>query len=349
MESKKTIAIPPGATIREQLLQRGMSQKDFAIRMDMSEKHISNLINGKVELTHDTAIRLESVLGVPAQFWSNMESIYREQEARVREENELEGDVTIAKMMPYAECARLGWFVATRDNQEKVFELRRFFEVARLKTIEGLKLPGIAYRVASANSKSMYTQAIWAQKARLMSRSAHTGPTNIEKLKKKLTEIRVLTTKSPEEFYDDLVSTLSSCGIALVVLQHIKGSFLHGATFYEGNRIVLALTVRGKDADKFWFSLFHELGHIVLGHISQTSVDESAEKKADEFARNALVPPDKYAAFVERGQFSEEDIQYFAKMIGIAPGIVLGRLQNENYVPYDRFHRLKVQYELVAE
>ena len=349
MQSRSAIAIPPGATIREQLSQRGMSQREFASRMDMSEKHISNLINGKVELTHDTAIRLEAVLGIPAQFWSNLESIYREQEARVREENELEHDEAIAKMMPYAECAKLGWFPPTRDSQDKVYELRRFFGVARLKKIEELRLPGIAYRVVGANPKLMYTQAIWAQKARLMSREMQTGAANIEKLKKMLPGIRALTMKTPELFYEELVSMLSNCGVALVVLQHIKGSFLHGATFYDGNRIVLALTVRGRDADRFWFSLFHELGHIVLGHISLDHVDDDDEKAADEFARDHLIPPDKYAAFVDRGQFSEEDIVYFSNLIGIAPGIVLGRLQNENYVDYNWHHRLKVQYELVVE
>ena len=92
LHSKNTIAIPPGATIREQLENRGMKQNEFARRMGLSEKHISRLINGQVELTHDVALRLESVLGVPASFWNNLEIVYREKIARVIEENELEQD-----------------------------------------------------------------------------------------------------------------------------------------------------------------------------------------------------------------------------------------------------------------
>ena len=72
---------------------------------------------------------------------------------------------------------------------------------------------------------------------------------------------------NPEEFCPKLTSVLASCGVAIVFLPHIGGSFLHGATFYDKDKIVLGLTVRGKDADKFWFSLFHELGHILLGHL----------------------------------------------------------------------------------
>jgi HTH-type transcriptional regulator/antitoxin HigA len=98
MHSKKTIAIPPGATIKEQLETRGMKQKEFAIRMDLSEKHVSRLINRQVELTKPVAIRLEAVLGLPASFWNNLESNYREKLARVMDENELEKDTQIAKL-----------------------------------------------------------------------------------------------------------------------------------------------------------------------------------------------------------------------------------------------------------
>ena len=78
VRSRSFIATPPGATIREQLSDRGMSQKEFAVRMDMSEKHISKLINGEVQLTPEVAVRLEVVLGIPAKFWNNLEALYRE-------------------------------------------------------------------------------------------------------------------------------------------------------------------------------------------------------------------------------------------------------------------------------
>ena len=82
VRSRSIIATPPGATIKEQLVDRGMNQKEFSERMGMSEKHISRLINGEVQLTPDMAVRLEMVLGVPAQFWTKLESIYRDKIAR---------------------------------------------------------------------------------------------------------------------------------------------------------------------------------------------------------------------------------------------------------------------------
>ena len=88
--SETYIAIPPGETIKEQLEDRDMSQKEFARRMDLSEKHVSRLLNGKVGLTHDTALKLESVLGIKAEFWNNLENRYREKLALVKSENEME-------------------------------------------------------------------------------------------------------------------------------------------------------------------------------------------------------------------------------------------------------------------
>ncbi len=78
MRNKAVLPTPPGATIKEQLAFHGMTQKEFAMRMDMPEQHISKLMNGEAVLTCDFALRLERVLGVPAPFWGRLEAIYRE-------------------------------------------------------------------------------------------------------------------------------------------------------------------------------------------------------------------------------------------------------------------------------
>jgi HTH-type transcriptional regulator/antitoxin HigA len=129
MYSKNAVAIPPGATIREQLENRGMKQKEFALRMGLSEKHISRLINGQVELTQDVALRLESVLGVPASFWNNLEAIYREKLARIIAEMNW-NEVASCSAFPIQRWL-LVW-LATQNPEEQGHNLRRFFEVAKL-------------------------------------------------------------------------------------------------------------------------------------------------------------------------------------------------------------------------
>ena len=90
VRSQSYIATPPGATIRKQLKYKGLSQKDFAVRMDLSEEYVSKLINGKVQLTSEIAENLEMVLGSPAKFWNNLETIYREKLMKVEVENSVQ-------------------------------------------------------------------------------------------------------------------------------------------------------------------------------------------------------------------------------------------------------------------
>lgn len=345
--SRSYIATPPGATVKEQLIYRKMTQKEFAVRMGMSEKHISKLINGEVQLTIDVARRLELVLGVPAQFWCNFEALYREKLAKVDEENAMDKDIEMVRKFPYKEMAKNGWVEGTTKIEEKVINLRKFFEVFRLELLQEHLVPaGIACRRLSETEKSYYALVAWAQKAKLQSREIETQPINIKALKASVPKIRQMTKLLPEEFCSILADLLAECGIAIVFLPHIGGSFLHGATFYDGDKIVLGLTVRGKDADKFWFSLFHEIGHIILGHIGNVNgTTDDDEQAADRYAENTLIPEEEFHKFVTHNQlYSEDVIIRFAEEENIDAGIVLGRLQKYGYVQYGRYKDLKRQY-----
>jgi len=349
MRSKTIIATPPGATIKEQLVYRNMSQKEFAFRMDMSEKHISRLINGEVQLTADMAMRLEMVLGLPAHFWNNLEMIYREKLIKAQAENEMDADLETVKKIPYNEMAKNGWVETTHNHKERVFFSRKFFEVVNLDLLHNPLIPGIACRKLGEGEKSDYALIAWAQKAKIDARKASVDAINIARLKELIPEIRMMTAQNPSDFCPVLCKKLAECGIALIFLPHIGGSFLHGATFYDGPKIVIAMTVRGKDADRFWFSLFHEFGHIILGHINQTNgTTNDDEYAADEFAKNTLIPPDQFTAFTSKENYDKASIVLFAKHIGIDVGIVVGRLQKERLIPFSWYSDLKTKYELTA-
>lgn len=344
LKSKTYIATPPGATIKEQLTDRDMTQKEFAARMGLSEKHVSKLINGEVQLTSEVALRLEMVLGIPARFWNNLESIYREKIALVRAENEMAEDVRLAKKFPYKEMAKYGWVPEESDDEGRVIALRKYFELAKLTMLLN-PIPGIAYRRQAITKKADYALLAWAQKAKIEAKNIETKATNLQKLESSLLEIRAMTVESPDIFCPRLIDLLSECGIALVFLPHIGGSFLHGATFMDKNKIVIGLTVRGKDADKFWFSLFHELAHVLKGHIfNSREVTEDEEHDANVFAQEILIPSQELYMFAEQREFSVLTLKEFAQKEGVDVGILVGRLQKEGYLPYSRFNDLKRKY-----
>lgn len=345
--SKNYIAVPPGETIREQLEDREMTQKEFAIRMGMSEKHISHLISGKSRLEPQVSLMLENVLGIPASFWMNLESIYQEQLARVKEENFLEEEIKFARKFPYAEMASHGWVEPTRVIEVKLKNLRKFFEVNRLLALENLRVQGIAYRAIGESSNSDYSLAAWSQQAKLTARNYSAEPINIKEFKDNISTIREFSKEDPKIWLPKLTELLSKCGIVLVLLPHMKGSYLHGASFYDGNHIVLGVTVRGKDADKFLFSFFHESCHIIQGHISEIApTHPEQEKEADDFARDILISPEDFDRLMKKSIITKQDIVSFSKEIKIHPSIVLGRLQKEGIIKYSQYNDLKIHYIL---
>ena len=349
IRSRSVIAIPPGETIKELLEDRRMSQKELAQRMGMSEKHICKLIAGEVQLTVDVAKRLEAVLGPSVQFWCKLEAFYREAIVKALEENAMEEDIAIAKKLPYKEMAVLGWVEEQTAWSEKVISLRKFFEVAQLSLLQEKLLPAVACRKLSDTEKSDLALLTWAQKAKLEARQVETRALKVDGIVRDIPKLRSMTIMRPEEFCPELVQLLAARGVALVFLPHMRGSFLHGASFKDGRKVVIGLTVRGRDADKFWFSLFHELGHVVLGHVGTgEGTTEAEEQAADVFARDALIPPEAYEAFVSAGDFGKSAICRFADSVGIDAGIVVGRLQKDGHISFSRFHELKTKYEITA-
>lgn len=349
VKSRSYIATPPGATIKEQLNDRGMSQKEFAARMNMSEKHISKFINGDVQLTTDVAVRLEMVFGAPAKFWNNLEAIYREKLVKAEAENAMEADVELARQFPYSEMTKFKWVPETRDAKEKVVYLRKYFEVVELSLLGSEQITRIACRRLAITEKSDLALMAWAQEAKILARNIRTAPVNIKKLNAAMPDIRKMTVLKPNEFCPKVKKCLAGCGIALVFLPHLKGSFLQGATFPDGNKIVVGLTARGKDADKFWFSLFHELAHIVLGHVGQVNgTSDEDEKTANIWAGDLLIGAKEFDIFRKERDYSAKGVLRFAKEQGIAPGIVVGRMQLEGLIEYNVLNNLKEKYEIVV-
>ena len=343
---KSTLAIPPGTVILEQLKIRNMTQKEFAIRMDCSEKHICNIINGKVQLTNDVVSKLELVLGLEKIFWIKLEAYYRDKLAIIDQEIKMDDDIIISKNIPYSDMVNNGWIEKTNKATEKVTFLRKYFEVSTLMSLNNLQIPGIRYRELSNDDRNDFALAVWSQQAKLKARNVETNTINIKKLKKETNNIRSLLTLTPAEFCPKLKKILADCGVALIFLPHLKGSFLHGSAFKDGKHIVLGLTIRGAYSDKFWFSFFHEFYHIIEEHIKDNANSEVNENEADTFARNILLNPTDYEQFIKNHNFSEAEIISFAAKENVFPGIVVGRLQYDKLIGFNKHNNLRKKYIL---
>ncbi len=346
---KKTdtpIPVPPGETLKEYLINWDMTQKDLSERLGISPKHINEIIKGKAPITTETALKLESVLGLPASFWIGLESIYQEATARKKEAQSMEKEIEIVKSINYPQLVKLNWLKATKIMEEKVNYLRSFFQVANL-TLISTTMP-VAFRVSTTFEPESYALATWLRRGEILASDIQTEKFSKRKFNQLLKDIRTLTIKNPEEYIPLLEEKLSSCGIALVLVPHINKTHAQGAiNRKDPNKIILQLSNRGIYADIFWFSLFHELGHIYYGHnknvtlIEHLNTNSSFEEEADTFASENLIPPEKYNNLIKQASITRELILSFAKEEKIHPGVLVGRLSHDKIINYSNFNDLR--------
>jgi HTH-type transcriptional regulator/antitoxin HigA len=346
------IATPPGATIKEQLVDRGMNQKEFAARMGMSEKHISKLINGEVILTYETSVKLEIVLGVPAQFWNNLEAIYREKLIKIESDKKMDTDLEIANNIPYAEMAKFGWVLDTRNPIERVQHLRRYFEVVELSLLGNRKISGKSGMVYDISKRSDLARLSWIQEARVLARAVETEAVDTKKVISFIPQIRRMTVMESEEFLPLISERLAKCGIALIIIQSLKGVRIQRTSFVDGNKIVLVMNADKNDSDIFWLNLFHEIAHIALGRVENVNCREdriNEEKNEDDWVYNSLIEPEDFERFCESGDYSEQSVLKFANNQEIAPSIIVGILQRKKIISEASLNNLKKKYEIIKE
>lgn len=343
------LIIKPGESIVEMLEEFDMNQKELATRMGYTPKHINRVIQGKDPITAEFALRLESVFSMKASFWLNLEANYQEQLIRVNEMIPSAEELSIARLIPYAEMAQLGWVEKTRKVDEKVYNLREHYCVSNLENIE--EAFNCAFREKGNEKASKYAQSAWVAEGEKIARNTETKPFDKDKLKLALPNLRKLTLLSPEKFVPELISILKECGIVVAFVPKISHTYAHGATkWMTSSKLLIQLSLRGKYADIFWFSLFHEIAHVLIHgkKVFEEEKDQEKEAEADVKASDIIIPRKAYKSFVAENDFSMESIKMFAKQQGIHCGLVAGRLAYENLVEYRSIVQLRDKYSWVA-
>jgi HTH-type transcriptional regulator/antitoxin HigA len=334
-------AIHPGKAIERLLIDMRMTQKWLADRTGLTEKHISKMISGDASVTEDTAVRLENVLGGSAQFWANLDSNYRTTKAKIGQMERAVAEIDKLKDIPYADFVELGWVENTRDKRERVINIWRLFGV---NSIEQISLTQkVAFRQSSVRHLNPYALAAWLRKGEILAEGANIPEYNAQTLKDSIPLIRELTYEAPKNFYEILKGILWKAGVVLVAVKNPKNTSVHGATRWFGRNPLIQLSIHGRNTDIMWFSLFHEIGHIILHgkreiFISFLKVQTTRqEQEANEFATEALLPRKSFDEFEKRGNFTLKAVRSFAESAKISPDIIMGRLEHEKLVPYSQF------------
>lgn len=344
---------PPGETISDLLEERGWTQAEFADRTRFTTKHISLLINGKAPITEETALRLERVLGSTARFWLAREAEYRAALLRRAEQRELQHRTAWLDQLPVQDMLRFGWIKRTPTKGALVEECLRFFGVASVEAWQsryGAQLA--AFRASKKLKKDSGAVASWLRQGERVAETLGCAAFAKEEFLARLRAIRALTNESnPDVFVPALIESCAKAGVAVALVPTPRGCPVSGAAkWLTPEKALLMLSLRHKSNDHLWFSFFHEAAHLILHGKRLTFIDvekmlgDEHESEADRFASDWLIPAN-VAAQLPVVATSEAAVRAFASKIGIAPGIVVGRLQKEGYAPWGTYlNRVKVRY-----
>lgn len=349
----------PGETLQEVLDDRQMSQAELAERTGRPKKTINEIIKGKAAITPETALQFERVLGISAGFWNKLESNYRESVARAQEQELLEAHTDWLREVPVNALEKRGWIERQSRKADKVREVLSFFGVASPEQWGQIfQVPQASFRHSASFRSEPGALAAWLRKGELEAHELPCRPFDKAAFQTALVEARALTVKPPEEFVPRLRALCADAGVAVVFVPELPKCSVHGATrWVSPSKALIQLSLRYKTDDHLWFTFFHEAGHVLLHGKKLTFIEEgegdltAEEEEANRFAADLLISRGALQGLrrsFSAQRLSKTRVRAFAQQIGIAPGIVVGRLQHEGWLPHTHMNGLKLRLEWVA-
>lgn len=332
------LLVHPGETIKEVLENKNMSQEELAIRTEYSPKHISEVVRGKKDISSEFANRLEYALGIPASFWMKLQSNYDKEVFEINslnniEERELNILNDLKDVIKFCENEKI--IECNSKKEITVLNMRKFLNLNNLCSIPSLPIQQVAFRGSKANKVNVYVLYAWQKLCEYFTNKIDiTNSYNIEKLQTKYDDIKKTMFLPANDMVNKLKKIFADCGIAFEVVQHFTGAPVQGFIQKQNDKVILCMTIRQSFSDIFWFTLFHEIGHLVNNDFSNQYIDyqfieSKEEKNADSYAKNMLINQNDYDNFIKNGNLSLVEIKKFAKSQNVKPGIVIGRIQND--------------------
>jgi HTH-type transcriptional regulator / antitoxin HigA len=345
----------PGELVTEYLEMLGISARALARRCGRSAKLMSEILTGKATLEPETALQLERVLNVEATIWLQMEAAYRLLIARKEEQAQMAHAIAWARTFPMADLYKRKILARTRNDADTVQQLLRFFGVASVNACQEYATSlGVSYRHSPSFDSNRNALFTWLRMGEVEANQMSCADYDRTAFLAALRTIRGLTTKPIDEFLPAMTEACAEAGVVFLIVRPLSGMAVSGVSRWLGPRkALIQQTLRHMANDHFWFTFFHEAAHLLLHSRKNVFVDggpsggtnDTEEDEANRWAAEFLVPPRSMADFINQSEFNPQRVRRFAAEIGVAPGIVVGQLQQYGVIEYSRFNQLKGRYQ----
>lgn len=342
----------PGYFINRQMEARGWTQKDLADVLGLSVKEVNHLLQNKQSITFETAQLLENAFRISAQTWLNHELRYQESKQKCEKKaRQVKIKSPIYEFMPINEMAKKRWLPKVKNAEELEQQVRNFWGMDSLDF--GFMQDNSSLRIACKKSESMqnfdlYALRCWKQKASLVAKTITVAPYDRAKLENLYDNIAQYT-MDEKSGVAEFLKGLNECGVKFVVLSHLQHTYLDGATFMDGENPVIVYTGRYKRLDNFWFTMAHEIAHILLhlkGDIcfidDESHSNDTVEKEANELAQKKLKHDDIIRYFSNhKGYLTNAKLSLASAILEVNSSVIIGSLAHEGKVSYQQINTNK--------
>ncbi|PSR51884.1 addiction module antidote protein, HigA family [Adhaeribacter arboris] len=340
IEAAEFLISPPGETLSETMEAKGINQPELALRMGRPLKTINEILKGKASITPETALQLERVLGVPAAFWLERERNYQLELAEIREAREMLEVKDWVLQFPLKEMKELGWISFTDGVVDKVNSILTFFSVSDKKAFDNYyhqSTYATAFRLSAAKKKNPYAVAAWLRQGELQAAEIKAPCYDTKSFRNALETIKELMANEQDTFFNQLQNICLKAGVKVVHTPCLPNSPACGSTRWINDSPLVQLSNRYKRNDIFWFTFFHEAGHILLHGkkdvfiegLEYTDEGLEKEKEADEFSKKWTLTPKQEQEIMAEFPLTVEKIKAFARKYTTLPALIIGRLANQ--------------------
>lgn len=343
-------ASAPGDTITDILQERNLSEIEFANQLGQPIEDVKSLLQGRATITLDIARRLERVIGASVEFWMTRDFQYREDITKFNAAQK-----GWLSELPISDMIRFRWLKTIPHPSEELAVCLKFFNVPSIRAWQAnySELQQIvAFRTSPSYDSKLGAIAAWLRQGEIEAETIECKPWNAQYFQQSLAFIRSLTRiKEPKIFIPKLQQCCAESGVAVAIVRAPTGCRASGATYFlSKDKAILLLSFRYLTDDHFWFTFFHEAGHLLLHRNSRLILEgmetssQAEEQEANEFAASTLIPTEYQSELLGLSTKSREVIR-FAVRVGISPGIVVGQLQHFDKIGQNQLNGLKRRFE----
>ena len=333
---KPFINIGPGFYIEEELESRGWSKGDLATIIGISPSQVSEIIHNKRVITLDTAKLLGKAFGQSPQYWLNLYTNYKlREEVTTEAETAAETKANILTHMPIADMVKKGWLPKWNGKLTTlVNSVKKFWDMPELDFSFMEKQVAPAFRKSEAYTKyNQYYALTWYHMAKKCA-----AKYKVEKYDRKAL-MDISKELAEYSYYENgikvFIEDLKNAGVKFLVLPHLEKTYTDGAAFWDDDNPVIVWTGRYKREDNFWFTVAHEIAHILLNLRSKDTffidcenmgVDDK-EDEANLFAEIAIKRKD-ILEYIGPGKVTTRQVKDCSEELGISPALIVGQLQH---------------------